>query len=313
MKKIIVLLITTLILAIDATPVQLTPREIEKVGLQIFKNEARAKRELLVHWSVYEDFPSLGIGHNIWFPQGKRKYVDQFPVLCAYLQKHGVTLSLWLQQALIAGGAPWSSRQEFLQDRERTEELRDLLASTINVQTVFMIERLDKQLPIIIAAAPEHDRGKVKRCIELMRSSLLGNYALIDYLNFKGAGLGPRNTYVKSGGLLQVLSNVPDNVDKDTVLQAFTLSAGKILLQRIHSSITGIDRLKYSIAWLKRVSTYSDPTLFNPYEAFFSTMKTLYTFPFFFVYKVDGYSSSFLWVCVSLYRELLTSFTNYPS
>ena len=46
---------------------QLTSHEIKWLGEQIYSNECNANFECLTSWNSGEDFPSLGIGHFIWF------------------------------------------------------------------------------------------------------------------------------------------------------------------------------------------------------------------------------------------------------
>ncbi|MGL4254471.1 MAG: hypothetical protein ACRCR2_10650, partial [Fusobacteriaceae bacterium] len=43
--------------------------ELNHVGKLIYRNETGEKREFLVHWNRGEEFPSLGIGHFIWYPE----------------------------------------------------------------------------------------------------------------------------------------------------------------------------------------------------------------------------------------------------
>ena len=50
------------------------------------KHSERA--EYLTHWNEGEDFPSLGIGHFIWFPEGvDAPFDEQFPALISYLRQ----------------------------------------------------------------------------------------------------------------------------------------------------------------------------------------------------------------------------------
>ncbi len=167
-------------------------KDARKIGHLIWHNESNKRKDLLVFWSKYESFPSLGIGHCIWAPEGKTiPYEQTFPLLCNFLQKRGVKLPDWLDKARKTG-APWTSREEFLKDHKRHKELRDLLLSTVDYQAMYMIERLQEQWPLILSKAPTAKRTRLNSYFELMRSSLLGTYALVDYLNFKGSGLDPR-------------------------------------------------------------------------------------------------------------------------
>ncbi len=231
--------------------------------MQIWKNESGQRTELLVHWNKNESFPSLGIGHNIWFLEGQEEiFTEQFPLLCNYLEKNGVKLPHWLQKAKNSG-APWKSRDEFLKDYKKLNSLRHLLSVTIEPQTEFMIERLDGQWPRILQQAPKRERPKLMRNYKLMRSTLLGTYTLIDYLNFKGSGIDPKEqSNGHRWGLLQVLLDMPDGLTKDTVNQAFTLSAIKILVKLVQNSAPEYNRMKFLNGWIKRLNTYCNPETF---------------------------------------------------
>ena len=41
--------------------------DLKEIGEKIFRNEAAGKKENLVYWNSGENFPSLGIGHFIWY------------------------------------------------------------------------------------------------------------------------------------------------------------------------------------------------------------------------------------------------------
>jgi hypothetical protein len=242
----------------------LSPADTQKIGMQIWKNESGQHLDLLVHWHKNETFPSFGIGHNIWFLTGQeKKFNEQFPQLCTYLEKNGVKLPQWLQKVKNSG-APWKNREEFLKDYKKINNLCHLLSVTIELQTEFMIERLDEQWPKILQHAPKKQQTKLMHNYKLMRSTLLGTYTLIDYLNFKGSGLDPKEeSNGQRWGLLQVLLDMPDGLTKDTVNQAFTLSAIKILVTLVQNSAPEYNRMKFLNGWIKRLNTYSSPETFN--------------------------------------------------
>lgn len=242
----------------------LSKQDIETIGQKIWQNEAKCQKELLVFWNKNESFPSLGIGHNIWFPEGwltqhqEVKFTESFPLLCDYLEKNKIVLPAWLKKSK-SSGAPWKSREEFYKDEQRLEELRTLLEKTISLQAHFMIDRLEEKLPKIIEKAPMSQRRKISKNITLMRSSLLGTYALVDYLNFKGDGLNTQEAHKGQGwGLLAVLLAMPDNLNKNNVTKAFTVSAAKKLITRIENSAPQYVPLVFFEGWMKRISTYSE-------------------------------------------------------
>ena len=235
-----------------------------KIGKLIYQNEASCRADKLVFWSAHEPFPSLGIGHAIWYPEGfAGPYTEEFPTLCAYLKKQGVALPVWLEEARFKG-APWKSREEFLADAKKIHDLKELLCSTLDIQARFMVERLGDHRDLVVEAAPEQKREQVERCFQLMQTSLLGHYALIDYLNFKGSGLNPKEVKKGEGwGLLQVLLAMPDDVTLDNVLSAFAASCAYMLVRLIRNSGPQYSSIKYLSGWTKRVSTYCDQRLFS--------------------------------------------------
>lgn len=255
MKK---LLLTALI--ITNPLLALTNADAKKIGMQIWKNEASQRIDLLVFWSEREEFPSLGIGHAIWLPAGSTEpYQQQFPALCNYLQKNGVTLPAWLDCAKNSG-APWKTRAEFMHDSTKIAELRKVLAATIDLQTQFIIEQFNKTWPTILEKAPKKQQKSIARKVKLLQSTLLGQYALIDYLNFKGSGINPKEECNGTRwGLLQVLLDMPNNLNEKNVTKSFAVSAAKILVQRIESTAPEYLHLQSLPGWINRVYTYCDP------------------------------------------------------
>lgn len=254
--------LTSSLLSAQCLPA-ISSEDAHKIDMQIFQNEASGREDLLVFWSQYEPFPSLGIGHNIWFPKGRIfSYTEQFPLLCDFLQKYGIQLPAWLQEAR-KDGAPWASRTEFLRDAKRVQELRDLLKSTVDLQTYFMIERLEEKLILIIESAPLEQRELIVQTSALLKSTTLGIYALIDYLNFKGDGLNPKEeSRGERWGLAQVLLDMPDDLNQENIHKAFTVSAAKILLRLVENSAPDYQRVKFLKGWINRVSSYANTTLF---------------------------------------------------
>lgn len=245
----------------------LNSRDIKKIGYAIWYNETSLRKEQLAFWSEHESFPSFGIGHAIWFPEGVTSpFTEQFPLLCSYLEKNNVKLPLWLKKAKTTG-APWQSRIEFMQDTQKRAELIGLLSSTIDLQTRFMIERFEKRVPLLLKAVPPKKKKQVVENIRLLKSSLLGMYGLIDYLNFKGDGLNPQEeVHGYRWGLAQVLIDMPAGLTCDNVARAFSVSAAKRLLKLIENSYPSYARVKYLSGWMKRVNSYSDPEVFNQFS-----------------------------------------------
>lgn len=251
--------------------------DAKKIGMQIWENEASKKPDLLVFWNKLEPFPSLGIGHFIWYPIGyPHTYTEQFPLLCAYMKKMDVKLPNWLDKIISKEntsenqkilGAPWANRDEFIKDEAKREDLKKLLIGTIDIQTNFIINQFLEQIPNILKALPKENKKQISNYINLMLSEINGTYALIDYLNFKGSGLVSSEKINNQGwGLLQVLLDLPGNLTKDNLMKAFSLSCAKILIKRIENSNPNYKFIVFLNGWIKRVSTYFSPATFSDYK-----------------------------------------------
>ena len=88
-------LLWPLALLAQTAPVTLTLSEsqLSWVGERIFQNECAGKHECLVHWNQGEAFPSLGIGHFIWYPAGvEGRFTESFPDLIRFMKQQGQAL-----------------------------------------------------------------------------------------------------------------------------------------------------------------------------------------------------------------------------
>lgn len=248
--------------ALHASPeLDLTQRQLAWIGQQVYRNECASRRSCLVHWNEGEAFPSLGIGHFIWYPAGvEGRFVESFPHLATFLTEQGVELPAWLPEQ--AGqGAPWRNRDEFLQAQGndgRIEELRALLEREQAAQTAFLLQRAQGALDRIAAAS--EDPAATRRKIRLLTGTPGGAYALIDYVNFKGEGLVESERYDGVGwGLLQVLEAMAMPATRDGALPAFRQAATEVLTARARRADNPIERDRWLPGWLNRVETYREP------------------------------------------------------
>lgn len=236
-----------------AAPVRLSPEETVRVGRMIWQNEAAGTVEGLVSWNQGEGFPSLGIGHFIWYPEGKRGPFDEsFPRLVTLLRERGVAMPEWTR-----GPAPWQTKAEMSRDRARVNALRKLLATpkALAVQTEFLIQRLNAALPKLLAAAPAGERTAIRRRFEALTGSAAGSFAMIDYVNFKGEGVLATERYKGEGwGLLQVLSGMKDGSNP---VKAFSDSAKRVLTRRVKNSPPERKESRWLPGWLNRVGRYA--------------------------------------------------------
>ena len=65
----------------------LRPADYYWIASRIYENETGSQLRYLAHWNKGEDFPSMGIGHFIWFPEGVDAPFDEsFPVMLEYVR-----------------------------------------------------------------------------------------------------------------------------------------------------------------------------------------------------------------------------------
>ncbi len=235
----------------------LSDAELQRVGKRIWQNECAGTVEGLTSWNTGENFASLGIGHFIWYPAGvEGPFEESFPKLIQWYQSRGVALPRWL---VSTKDCPWPSRAAFLNDRgsERQKQLRALLAATVKEQTLFIMHRLDQAAPRLASAAGK--RGQlVARNIALLRQTAAGNFALIDYVNFKGEGLNPKERYKGEGwGLLQVLMNMQP-ADAASAPAAFAASSRQVLTRRVQNSPPERGEKRWLAGWSNRCAAYAN-------------------------------------------------------
>lgn len=240
----------------DAYPFTISSTEAIRISDKIWKNECGGTIEGLTHWNKAEDFPSLGIGHFIWYPSGKKeRFKESFPILLQFLEKEGARLPEWLKNA---SGCPWQSREEFYNNSQSPEmvALRQFLYETRNLQAIFIANQLENTFLQVLEVSPQKDQ-LMPLFLQLAKSSQ-GLYALIDYLNFKGAGTSLKETYYGQGwGLLQVLQNIPPSTQNP--IEDFVKAAKFILSQRVENSPQERNEKQWLPGWFKRLDTYLSP------------------------------------------------------
>jgi hypothetical protein len=238
----------------------ITTSQKKDIGMQIWQNEAGKKSDLLVFWNPNEPFPSLGIGHFIWYPADRPDlHTQMFPDLLEYLKKRGKKLPLWLENALHKG-APWATKKDFDEHKNdwRMKELKKILVDTIDIQVDFFIERLKKSLPSILEATSKRNQAIITHHFQHLCSTPQGTYALIDYLNFKGDGTNIRESYNRIGwGLLQVLESMPRVIPQGKEVEEF-VNAAKFVLERriINAPADKSHEKNWLPGWKKRIDTY---------------------------------------------------------
>src|SRR5436190_4525842 len=124
--------------------IELSHAEALRIGKKVWQNECKGTVAGLTSWNAGENFASLGIGHFIWYPKGMRgPFEESFPKLVIFISSRGAKLPTLLLK-IDETPCPWSSRAEFLHAQHTPEmnQLRRFLADTVDVQTEFLIARL---------------------------------------------------------------------------------------------------------------------------------------------------------------------------
>lgn len=237
-----------------AQTITLSDSQAHAIGQRIWKNECAGTVDGLTSWNKGEDFASLGIGHFIWYPAGKRgPFEESFPTLIGWLKSNRVDMPTWLSKG---GPCPWNTRADFMADfnSKRMIELRKFLEATVPWQARFAALRLEKALPKMLDAAPKESRDKIRNNFYRVAAEPLGMYALIDYVNFKGEGVSPSERYNGQGwGLLQVL----ESMQPGPALPSFSKAANQVLTQRVKNSPPARNEAKWLPGWRNRCATYA--------------------------------------------------------
>ncbi len=234
--------------------IQISSKTARDIGQRVWHNECGGTIDGLTSWNHGEAFPSLGIGHFIWYPKGTRgPFEESFPKLLRFMTSRGVRVPGWLRKA---NGAPWPTRKQFVAQFHSSQmrELRRFLANTVPVQAEFLVFRLERALPKMEAAASKNERLRIRENFYRVAESSQGAYALVDYVNFKGEGINKSERYNGQGwGLLQVLANM--QLEGDPV-SAFARSADEILTRRVRNSPPSRNESRWLPGWKNRVRSY---------------------------------------------------------
>ena len=231
-----------------------------KIGRRVWQNECNGTISGLTSWNQGEDFASLGIGHFIWYPKGRRgPFEESFPELVKFVSNRGAKLPAFLLNVGRGQPCPWNSRVDFLQAQNSPEmnQLRRFLSDTIDLQAEFLVARLEAALPKMLAEAATADRTNVQQQFERLTKTPQGCYALIDYVNFKGEGVLHTERYQGQGwGLLQVLEAMHGTSDSGAP-DEFARAAKAVLTRRVQNAPADRHESRWLTGWLRRVNSYS--------------------------------------------------------
>ncbi|NGX59005.1 MAG: hypothetical protein KR126chlam3_00149 [Chlamydiae bacterium] len=255
MRFLLTLLLPTLAFCSE---LKLEKETLSRIGLKIWQNECRGTVDGLISWNPGEEFPSLGIGHFIWYPEGAtKKFEEGFPPLVAFLEEKlkekDQKIPSWTKSKK---GFPWKTRESFLKDKrsKKMQQLRELLSTTLDLQITFLYERFNAAEEKILPQLTE----KQKAHLSALKNSSQGVYALIDYVNFKGTGLSEAERYRGEGwGLLQILQDISEDTSEDQLVSAFVTSGKKVLARRVRNAPVHRKEDRWLNGWYKRLETYS--------------------------------------------------------
>ncbi|OYQ70002.1 hypothetical protein B9T11_07070 [Wohlfahrtiimonas chitiniclastica] len=242
--------------SIAAADINIPPAALNEIAGKIYRNETGGKRENLVVWNNGENFPSLGIGHFIWYKYNEpERFEESFPALVTFYKTKNIELP-WLLR--MYRYAPWKTQAEFLSAKHNDPAFKDLenfLYNTQAVQIEFIAERLNASLPKILAATSQKKR--VKENFNRLLNTPSGLYALIDYINFKGEGINQNERYQGQGwGLLQVLEAMDPNVAKKDLMQSFRTAAKTVMSNRVKNAPKERNEERWLAGWHNRIDTY---------------------------------------------------------
>lgn len=235
----------------------LTAAEKKLIGTKIWQNECGGSISGLTSWNQGEEFPSLGIGHFIWYPKNfDGPFEESFHKLIKYAQERGANPP----KVALNRNSPWNSRAEFLRDLQGPElrELRQWLSYTVSLQTEFIMLRSQQALGKMLEIAPANKAKTIEANYRKVASTPNGVYALIDYVNFKGEGTNVKERYQGEGwGLMWVLMEMKDVPAGQAAAREFANAAKRTLDKRIANSPPDRGEQRWRAGWHTRCDRYA--------------------------------------------------------
>ena len=225
----------------------------QSIGKRVWQNECAGSVQGLVSWNAGENFPSLGIGHFIWYPAGQRApFEESFPKFISFAAAAGVQIPPYFR-----GAAPWPNKAAYTADKSGlSNRMRKWLAEHIDIQARFLIKRSQESL----ASMLRHSRmpDAVRARYNALARTTQGMYCLVDYVNFKGEGTKASERYAGQGwGLLQVLEamrGIPAPGNAATA--EFRRAAEETIRRRVQNAPAGRNESRWLPGWLNRCRTY---------------------------------------------------------
>ncbi len=225
---------------------------VQELGQRIWRNECAGSVQGLVSWNEGEAFPSLGIGHFIWYPAGVQEAFDEsFPSFVRYARSQGVQVPTYFD-----GTAPWRNKAAFLADHSNLAgSMRSWLAAHIDIQARFIMAR--SHLALRRMMQHSHQPEAVRQRYAALATTTQGMYCLVDYVNFKGEGIKATERYDGIGwGLLQVLEEMRGYPTGRAATAEFSRAAAAVLTRRVANSPAARGEKRWLAGWLNRCKTY---------------------------------------------------------
>lgn len=239
--------------------VNITNEDLAWIGETIFQKECGGNKKFLLAWNKGENFPSLGIGHFIWYPAGMEgPFEESFPAFLNFARQRGLQLPVFID-AMKTMDCPWRSRRDFFRARN-SDSMKSLYAFLMNTkeeQTLFIVTRLRIAIPKIMDAAPQEKKDHIRSQLVRVADSSRKLYALIDYVNFKGEGIKSTERYNNQGwGLLQVLEEMKGTKSGTEAIHEFVRAAETVLARRVGNAPAGRNEHRWLPGWKNRINDY---------------------------------------------------------
>ncbi|MGY8647343.1 MAG: hypothetical protein ACKVLL_08295 [Verrucomicrobiales bacterium] len=245
--------------AVAQASLKLSATQKASIGRKIWQNESGGKVSGLTHWNDGEEFPSMGIGHFIWYPKGfNGRWTETWPEFVRYARSQGMQVPA----VGTLSDCPWPDKAAFQRDFDGAQlnGLRKWLAANIALQTEFIAYKSRAALPNVLAAAPSAQRARIQQNYDKVSTSSNGIYALVDYVNFKGDGTNPRERYAKQGwGLMWVLMEMKEVPGGQAAAKEFGQAAKRRLDLRIKNSPPARGEKRWRAGWHNRCESYGRP------------------------------------------------------
>lgn len=240
---------------------QLSHKDLQWLGDKVFANECASQFDCLTSWNEGENFPSLGIGHFIWYQARQDEiFEESFPALIEFYRSENHPLPGWLTD-MNEVDSPWQSRDEFYRqfNSENMTELRHFLVNSTEIQVAFIVYRMEQALPELFGSLSAEQAAVLRSRFYAVAAaaSPYGVYALIDYVHFKGTGTKSTERYQGQGwGLLQVLQQMNDDGEP---LDGFVASAAEVLERRVANAPPARREQRWIQGWKNRLISYLPP------------------------------------------------------